>query len=854
MQDNRSLRFHISIFAALLVGVALPCSAWAGSPPKKKSASTPTPTPTPTLAPWDSKPLEKPEPKEDAEIGRPSPRFGGRTGSRDLLNELYPHYTDRQLFVKATQLSDRIRRKIEEWGMVTVSTPVIMPMNERFSLGKDEDFPKFKDYLTKAESSVQGSVAQFSQSAFSNSLGAQFSPTVLPIPAVPAAGGAAASTTTTTSSSAKPSDFSDAGTGVTAPANTLLDSFASKQFAPAGTLLNIKPTGLSERQALMIAGNDMAAQGMIREMASPHDENDDVFINFAMVEVSCNPGWRTKESYLADCTAYCEYWNPCTHQAMALNERDQPLVYSVLPLLDAQTLDLANSERQLTSLAAQLSAAFPVHGVDIKAKDLIQFAKSFQRDAASRTAIPVVNSYSSGRTFGFRFSPSFRALKDPAVRKSGTANVLTPTSFPALVTIVLRKNTVFALGKMLSAENKGDPRIQPQIITHISTRWLLADRPKAYQVLRWLSWPALKREDSEMRMDLARDTKEMYRILDWLTSVHEERLRQCMVSDEKGGSRSMAYKKETDLDPTFDYELEELRRNVIELEAKGIGQSHPFDFFKDKQKDPPDKSPAIVAIAPSTLVDGQPATLAIAGKNFTDNIQVFVGGHEVKTSHIYASSLLSVDLAQWPVGTITIDKKQIVPVIITTPNGTTVDTTHLVLKTDDSGGGDGGGTGDTGGSKGAKGSKGTDNSNAVTVALGEGLTLSKLTVESAPKPATPPAINPDPPKDIKFTAAVADPDPLKAKPASLDITVTGSGLDTVGGAKLMKDKADLIGIGATTVISGSATKLTVHVEVSDDFLKAGDQTATVALFKTAKPADSDKPLVTSKPTAALPKR
>ncbi len=606
----------------------------------------------------------------------PSARFGSQTSDKSQINSEYYNYDDKQLMLKATQLADRLRRKIEEWGVVTVSTPVIMPTNDRFSLGANGDFYAFKDYMTKAEANVQASVSQFTQSAFGNQFVGQASPTVpFPAPAPAAAPGAktaAATTTTTTTTAAAsgptPSTYSDAGANLSLPTNSLIANFANPQFANAGALIQTKPTGLSERQAQMIAANDMASQAMLREMLDPHAENDDVYINFVMVEISCNPGWRTKESYLADCSAYCEYWNPCTGQAMSVNERDQPVVYSVLPLLDAMTIDMANSERQLTSLTAQLSAAFPVHAVDLKAKDLIQFAKSFQRDAASRTALPVVNSYSSGRTFGFRFSPSFRALKDPAVRKSGTANILSPTSFPALVTIITRQTTYAALSKMLEKAQKKDPRIQPQIMTHVSTRWLLADRPKAYQVLRWLSWPALEREDTAMRIDLARDTRDIYQILDYLTHEHEMAADYICFADAKSGKRESKHTGNTAPPPIPDYQLEELRRNVTELEAKGIGQSQAIDFFQRMPATPDDPTPVITAVAPSQLVPdaNKRVTLAIVGKNFSDQMQVIIGGQLITDAQIYASTLVTADV-QWPTGTIVNANKQtLIPIILAT--------------------------------------------------------------------------------------------------------------------------------------------------------------------------------------------
>ena len=105
--------------------------------------------------------------------------------------------------------------------------------------------------------------------------------------------------------------------------------------------------------------------------------------------------------------------------------------------MDAQTIEMANSQREITQLAFQLAATLPAKGVKVNAKNLFQFVRQYAHDLKSVTPIPVVNSYSTGKTFGFRFSPSFQALRDPAQKKSRAANVLLPTTFPALITVII---------------------------------------------------------------------------------------------------------------------------------------------------------------------------------------------------------------------------------------------------------------------------------------------------------------------------------------------------------------------------------------------------------------------------------
>src|SRR5205807_6831385 len=110
-------------------------------------------------------------------------------------------------------------------------------------------------------------------------------------------------------------------------------------------------------------------------------------------------------------------------------------------------------------------ASQPVNAVNVRAKDLFQFVRRYSRDLRSRTPIPVVNSYSSGGTFGFRFSPSFQAMRDPAQKNARAANVLLPTSFPALITVVMNDSD-------LGYIDLNYHPIEPAILAHVSTRWV----------------------------------------------------------------------------------------------------------------------------------------------------------------------------------------------------------------------------------------------------------------------------------------------------------------------------------------------------------------------------------------------
>jgi hypothetical protein len=101
-------------------------------------------------------------------------------------------------------------------------------------------------------------------------------------------------------------------------------------------------------------------------------------VHVAVVQVSCNPGWRTRENYIADITATCEYYRSQTQQVIPEIEGRRPVVFSVLPLVDAQSLETQNSQREIIDLVAQVSAAYPTAKFDLRGKDVDQVCQGLQ--------------------------------------------------------------------------------------------------------------------------------------------------------------------------------------------------------------------------------------------------------------------------------------------------------------------------------------------------------------------------------------------------------------------------------------------------------------------------------------------
>ena len=445
---------------------------------------------------------------------------------------------------------DRVRDKVEEWGLVTISAPVAVIDSDAFRL--DESPIPLSQLFDEAARDINAGAFQSTETALGNTFSAEVAAQI------PGTGAAPAATTTTTTTTAPPS-LLDALPAATKPFGLFPEKFATTK-------------SVSER--LKEATDNSIRQKINAQLLKPRRIAGHNRILFALVEVSCNPGWRTSEHYIADCSATVEYYDRKKNELVPRCERRAPVVFSVLPLQDAQTVEMGNSQRNVTQLAFQLAASFPAKGFNVKVKDIFEFVRRYSRDLKSTTPIPVVNSYSSGRTFGFRFSPSFQALRDPAQRASRAGNVLLPTTFPALVTIVAHDDDLDFLNSQTS---------RPALLTHVSTRWFLKDHPPLWQLHRRLFSP-MKRDTAAIEIDAARDVAEFYSHLQ-------------MAETQGARSAGGGYR--------FDPLVEELRRQVTILETKGIGNTWPIpvgqSLLDAMERDAVDKENGVAQTAAKNL-------------------------------------------------------------------------------------------------------------------------------------------------------------------------------------------------------------------------------------------------------------
>ena len=497
----------------------------------------------------------------------------------------------KQKIDEARSSLEELRKKIEEWGVVTASTPIIMSVKNQFTVGAVSDFPTVGTYINNEWTKFSGASAVSSETGLSNQLGLSLQSTVQKNPVTGQTEPVLTSGTTLQTGTTP-------ATGGLPPLNISNTLLSGSTAAPGGLLGSVVLGGIPMRSAVILGINDKIVEQMLLTMVNPPWDNfvnHDYDVTFAIIQVSCNPGWRTKYNYIADINASCDYYSSKSHKLMPESHAIHPLVFSVLPLLDAQNLDLTSSDRSVTSLAAQVNAAYPTIGLSILGQDLITFVHRYQKDNRTATPMTVTNSYSTGRTFGFRFAPSFLAQKDPALKNSQAADVLQATTIPVLVTVVTNR-----------FDFKPD---YDQVVVHFSNRWLINDRPQLTEWYRRV-WTPLRRENYDERMKWAEDIVEVKNTLN-----DAEKIARC--AEEKDPEHK---------DYSFDPMLSEMRDEALAFEAK---TNSDVSFFTISEKSI-DNTPEVTTTTtePSFVPATNAFSLIIRGKWLNNVTQVMLGGKE----------------------------------------------------------------------------------------------------------------------------------------------------------------------------------------------------------------------------------
>lgn len=215
------------------------------------------------------------------------------------------------------------------------------------------------------------------------------------------------------------------------------------QFTP-GLSMPEGPFQISAREALLIAGGDIVTQSLLRWFLTPVDnkqKNYELF--FCPVIVSVQPGYETRGAFQADITVSVDLARRNNGgQLEFLSEQfphsSPPIqVAGVFPAIDSQVLELANSRRQLYSMAFQLSLL----GFGSQANFFLDFAEKLEQDAQTQTALTVGSAYTIGSSaFGFRVEPKFVASKNPAALRTKPGDILESKTFPAMAVLLVHRS------------------------------------------------------------------------------------------------------------------------------------------------------------------------------------------------------------------------------------------------------------------------------------------------------------------------------------------------------------------------------------------------------------------------------
>lgn len=200
---------------------------------------------------------------------------------------------------------------------------------------------------------------------------------------------------------------------------------------------------ISARDALLIASGDSMTQSLFRWFTNPAGHKlDDYELFFCPVIVSVQPGYKTREGFLADVTVNVDLArdgeNGLEYVSDGYPQSSPPLqVAGVFPVIDSQVLDLVNSRRQLFSLAMQLS----LMGFGAQADAFADYAKRLEQDAKTASTITVGSAYTIGSTsFGVRVEPKLVASRDPTRLQTEPGRILDSKTFPAMAVLLVHRS------------------------------------------------------------------------------------------------------------------------------------------------------------------------------------------------------------------------------------------------------------------------------------------------------------------------------------------------------------------------------------------------------------------------------
>lgn len=491
--------------------------------------------------------------------------------------------------VAASKLDD-VAAAVDGFGTVAASEPLLVRDTGQFAI--DVNRP-VTDYIDAARTGVQGSARRSSERALDVSQKFQARADVTSVFNPLLAAGAAAPAPPTAPPAVDvtlPSDRPARGT------------LSSPTFTKP--LDQVFPTGLSERQALLVGVNDKITEGILKFLVHPGTISSNKKVFVGLLQISCQPGWRTRKGYVADVNIAFSYAKkadvPPTPAApgvgvkgttngsgfvssLAVPGRVQPFTVAAFPSLESQTLDLRNSVRSQIAFANQLALVLKAGAADAQAQQLIDFANRLENDFASRNPIPVLTSYSNGASLGYQIRPSFQALAEPSSKDAGAGEILSPVSFPALFLLVCEEQEL---------------KDWTHVEVLVSSRWVPASKANSSN-----RFGEADRVANARRMDDA---------------MNELR------------AAANAYPSEFGPDGISSYTAQELRRRLRLYEFAGVGVTRYSELPRTPAPAGP-AAPTIAAVEPHSGWKNDLTVLAIRGGGFADDStpivkRVIVGG------------------------------------------------------------------------------------------------------------------------------------------------------------------------------------------------------------------------------------
>jgi hypothetical protein len=310
---------------------------------------------------------------------------------------------------------DDLQRAQNYWGRISASSPHWIESTNQFKVNFNED-PT--NYASAARSNVvAGQASSLESSLFvGQALQGTFAPPI--------------------------STGSPAATGGTnAPSIPQIPNQAQAALANFAPLLSLggQAPVPDERQVVSKAINDKIAEQLLELMANPTVDSNQQRVLFGVIQVTCQPGQRTRQGFMADLSITLRYGRDIDGWNIDQTSQYSPDVLGVLPLIDSENVQLLRSDRSQVELAAALSAAFTAKGMNAAANLLSDYVKRQQSDVDTRNTLPIATTYSTGSTFGFQVYPSLQAIENPGKGDSKAGNILQPITFPAVVAIGVDK-------------------------------------------------------------------------------------------------------------------------------------------------------------------------------------------------------------------------------------------------------------------------------------------------------------------------------------------------------------------------------------------------------------------------------